>query len=497
VPAFALDTFERQAEAFLRARAWREWNYLSGQRPGRGLITLYDQDFPSFTSTDLWNDLQAAATEDPHQHLALSGLLAAANLEGSTRDLAINVAGLQARATVPFEDHEIAWREAPARWALLPEVPRRHELEESWRGVRRTELNPALERWQEELRAQLKRLGSEDWLAFWSVRRGFDLAQVTALAERALQTTADLYGDGLGIYLAQLNVPIDDAWTSDLDWAFRAPRFDGVFPDRQRVPVLIRTLRDLGIEIEEQSSIRMEYGPLPGVHVIATDLPSEVHVVLRLAGGWQDFANSLRGVGVAQHLVHTDRSLHVWERWLGDETPTLGYGLLLEHLARDKTWLASRIEYTGSDDYRAIVHLAWLYRVRRLAATALFEQRLWQAEPGASMAADFEAALSGALRSRQFSEDYLGLLLGAPWTTLASAVSLRAEVFAAQLRAYLRREFDEEWWRSGRAASFIKDELWRPGRRNSADEILGFMGYADGFDAAILAAEFEEVLRPL
>jgi hypothetical protein len=73
---------------------------------------------------------------------------------------------------------------------------------------------------------------------------------------------------------------------------------------------------------------------------------------------------------------------------------------------------------------------------------------------------------------------------------------LRAEVFCAQLRAYLAREFDEEWWRSNRAARFIKDELWRPGRRHTAEELLGFMGY-EGFDATILAAEFEEVLRPL
>lgn len=497
VPAFALDAFEPQAEAFLRARAWREWSFLSGQRPGRGLVTLYDQDFPSFTSTDQWNDLQAASAEEPHQHLALSSLLAAANLEGRTRDLAVKVTGIQARATVPFEEHEIPWREAPAHWALLPEVPRRHALEESWRGVLRSDLNPDLERWQEALRAQLVTLGSDDWLAFWSLHRGFDLAQVAKMAESWLQATADLYGDGLGVYLTQLNLPIDDARTSDLDWGFRAPRFDAVFPERNRIPLLIRTLRDLGIELEEQSSIHLEYGPVPGVHVVATELPSEVHVVLRLTGGWQDTARSLRGLGMAQHLVHTDPSLRVWERWLGDETPTIAYGLLLEHLARDRSWLVSRVDYTASDDYRVISHLAWLYRLRRVAATALFEQRLWQAEPGASMAVDFEESLSGAVRGRQFPEEYLGLLFGAPWTTLRSAALLRAEVFAAQLRAYLRREFDEEWWRSGRAASFIKDELWRPGRRHTAEQILSFMGYAEGFEPAILAAELEEVLRPL
>ena len=92
------------------------------------------------------------------------------------------------------------------------------------------------------------------------------------------------------------------------------------------------------------------------------------------------------------------------------------------------------------------------------------------------MATDFEESVSEAVRSRQFSEEYLRLMFGAPWTTLRSGLLLRAEVFAAQLRAYLRREFDEEWWRSNRAARFIKDELWRPGTRHSANELLGFMG---------------------
>jgi hypothetical protein len=497
VPAFALDSFEHQAQAFVNARAWREWNFLAGVRPGRSLNTLYEQDFPSFTSTDLWADLQASSPEEPRQHEALSSMLAAAYLEGRTREFGSRAAGIEARATISFEDRDVAWREAPARWAQLPEVPRRHELEDSWRGVLRSELNPVLSRWQEALRAQLSPLGADDWLAFWSARQGLDLGQVARLAEGLLESTSDVYGHGLGIYLAQLDLPIDDVRTSDLDWAFRAPRFDVTFPEQTRMQVLIRTFRDLGVELEEQTSIRVEYAALPGVHVAPVDIPREVHVLLRRAGGWQDFTRSLRGLGMAQHLVHSDPALRVWESWLGDQTPTIAYGLLVESLIRDKVWLASRMDYTASDDLRAIAHLAWLYRIRRMAATALFEQRLWQAEPGASMAADFEESMSGALRSHQFSEDYLRLVLGAPWSTLRAATWVRAEVFAAQLRAYLQREFDEEWWRSPRAARFLKDELWRPGRRHSADELLRFMGYPGFGDAALLATEFEEVLRPL
>jgi hypothetical protein len=262
------------------------------------------------------------------------------------------------------------------------------------------------------------------------------------------------------------------------------------------MPLLTRALRDLGIELEEQTSLHLEYAAPPGVHCIAIDVPGEVHVLQRLIGGWQDVAHGLGGLGQAEHLVHADPSLRFWERSLGDETSTLGYGLLLEGLVRDKTWLAARPEYTASDDFRVINHLAWLYRVRAAAATAQFEVELWQAEPGGSLAASYEETLSSATRVRHFGDHYLHVLLGASWSTLQPATSLRAEIFAAQLRDFLQREFDEEWWRSGRAAQFIKDELWRPGRRHSAEELLGFMGY-EGLDPAILTRGFEVVLQPL
>jgi hypothetical protein len=494
--AFALDTFEQQAEVFVRARAWREHSYQTGRRPGRGLISLYEEDFPDFTSTDLWADLQAATPDDPRQHRALSALLAAANLEGRTRELAIRATRVETTASVRFEDDDLAWRTVPGQWPLVADVPRRHDLEDGWRAVLRAELNGVLERWHEALRQDLVTLSARDWLEFWSELRGLDMDSTSRVAQGVLDQTADVYGHGLGVYLNQLDLPIDDAWTSDVDWAFRAQRFDDVFVERLRMPTLIRVFRDLGLELEEETNIQLEYGPFPRTLCLPLDIPREVHVVLHPGGGWQDYARSLLGLGQAEHLAHADASLRVWERWLGDGAPTLGYGMLMEGLLRDRKWLASRLEYFASEDFQVIVHLAWLYRVRRTAATALYERRLWQAEPGASMAADFEQSLSEATRVRHFGEQYTRVLLESPWSTLRATTSVRAEIFAAQLRAYLKREFDEEWWRSSRAAHFIKDELWRPGRRHSADELLGFMGY-EGFDAAVLAAEFQEVLRPL
>ena len=92
--AFALDAFERQAEAFSRAHSWREYQFEAGVRPGRGLRTLYDDDFRALASTDLFLDLQAASDAQPAQLRRLTHLLACANLEANTRDFAARAGGL-------------------------------------------------------------------------------------------------------------------------------------------------------------------------------------------------------------------------------------------------------------------------------------------------------------------------------------------------------------------------------------------------------------------
>src|ERR1700730_16124140 len=101
---FALEEFERQAEGFAQGRAWRGCAVVGGVRPGRGLVKLYDEDFPNFTSTDYWADLQAVPSADPRQHRALSSLLAGAELEGRTREFATQTTRVEGRTTITFED---------------------------------------------------------------------------------------------------------------------------------------------------------------------------------------------------------------------------------------------------------------------------------------------------------------------------------------------------------------------------------------------------------
>jgi hypothetical protein len=494
---FALESFERQAEAFVRARSWREWQFLSRGRPGRGLVDLYDTDFPDFLSKDLYADLLDAQIEDERRKRRLVDLLARANLEGRTREYAIRATRLEASSTLTFEQETLAWAEAPIRWCRIAEVSRRHELESTWRECARTEFSPVLERWQEALAGVSVQLAeAPDWPSFRATHLDFELTSVDALAEQLLASSEEVYPHALGVYLAQLELPIDDLWPSDADWAFCAEQFEALFQERQRMPAVVRSFRELGIEIEDQSELRLEPGSDVEVRCMPLDVPGEVHVLLRLVGGHLDYRRTLRGIGSAQHALFTDRSLPFAERWLGDPTPRVGYGLLFEHLIDEPVWLADKLEVAASNDLRIVEHIDRVRRLRQLAAQLQYERQLWAAEPGSSLAAEYEERLTAATRVRHFPESYLLFLLGAPWSLDAAAIELRAEMFAAQLRAFLRREFDEEWFRSPRAGRFLIQELWRQGTRHTAEELLGFMGY-EGFDPAILWNDSLEVLAPL
>ncbi len=491
---FALDRFEQQVDAFARARARRGWEHATGLRRDLGLATLYEYDFPSFTSFELYADLHEASIEDAQRKAFLQELLTAALLEGHTRDRAERAARFQTTATLPAEKEAVGWRAAPARWSAAADVSTRHRLEAGWRAQLGQGLNAQLQPWREELLGLLPRLGLARWSDTWATPE--EVEATRSAAQALLDGSAQLYRHTLGVYFAQLDLPLDDAWQADADWAFRAPRLDGWFPHRSLMPVVSRTLRDLGVDFSAQPGLRVDLDARPGkaggAHVVPLDVPREVGVSYQLVGGYQDYAALLFAVGQAQHCLHTDSTLPAAYRWLGDDATTVGYGRLLEALTREPRWLSTHLAVAPLHDYLVISHLAWLHRLRRTAAMALYEQRLWQPEAG-GLAGDFVETMSAALALRCFPEPYLSPVRSGPWQPLRAATELRGEVFAAQVRAYLRREYDEEWFRHPRAGRFLAQELWRPGRRHGVRELLGYMGYA-GLDASLLSKEIGEVL---
>ena len=456
----------------------------AGSGRARGLVTLYDEDFPSFTSTDLWADLQAADARGPAP--ASRAVRACSPRPTSKAVPATSPSSVDARRRrgrrSSFEDTEIPWREAPARWPLLPEVPA------STRARGRLARRPAFraEPDPRALAGGAARRSSRHSAATTGSRsgptlRGIDLAQVSRLAESLLQATADVYGHGLGIYLAQLDLPIDDVWhvRPGLGLSRAALRRRSSRARTASRP-LIRTLarpgrRARGADRASTSSTARCRRARACATGSAERDPRRCCAWRRLAGlraqsarrrAWRStWCTPIRrcASGSAGSATRRRRSATAccWSRWCaigpgsrrGSSTPRATTS------GRSPIWPGC----TACDASRR---------------TALYEQRLWQAEPGASMAADYEEALSGATRvaasSRRSTCGCCSARRGprcAPRPGCAPRCSPRSCGVSCGASST----------RSGGAPaarrSFIKDELWRPGRRHTADELLGFMGY--------------------
>jgi hypothetical protein len=71
-----------------------------------------------------------------------------------------------------------------------------------------------------------------------------------------------------------------------------------------------------------------------------------------------------------------------------------------------------------------------------------------------------------------------------------SADYLRAWVRSAQVRAWLRREVGDDWWRQLRTGELL-GQLFREGTRPSSEEIAGRIGF-EPLDTRPLVAELAE-----
>jgi hypothetical protein len=128
------------------------------------------------------------------------------------------------------------------------------------------------------------------------------------------------------------------------------------------MPVVVGTLHDFGIDLEAQPGLRLDLGArrgkVGGLRCVPLGVPEEVHVLVRPVGGYLDYRRLLRGLGMAEHVLNTDRTLPFAQRWLGDAALPLASGLLLERLTLEPEWLAERLDVTDHYDYRVVAHWA-------------------------------------------------------------------------------------------------------------------------------------------
>jgi len=480
---YSVADYERDAERFCQAAGARRHRYVSGRAPSLDLSSLFE-DWGHLFGLDLIEQLGQEAIE-PNRRRALVAFAVQGRLARATRRQTTRLTEVEAAATVVWEQQALPLGSVAPRLANMADVPARHRLDAARRACIEQERGARvsrLEAWRDAHEDLLER----DPVAHADRLLGLGLEALQAQAAQLLEATDGVYRDALAAAGRLAGLERGDIWSADLDWLTRAPEFDSALPARALGPAVRRTLLALGQRQEEQSAIVLD-PELPPQHAdrpacVALHVPLELHVLFAPRGGWRDYATLLGLLGEAEFLANVDPALPFPYRWLGDGALAPGYGALLAGLVRDPLWLAAAADGGELADLRQRTLLAWLIELRRDAALLGYELRLRRAPPGdwEAWEAAYAQELGAALGARHFGEEFLR----AVDEPFAAAQRLRGALFGEQLRAYLVSEWDEEWFRSPRAARFLL-ELWREGTRYTSDELLRFMGYA-GFDLAPL-----------
>lgn len=484
-----LRQYQHDAELFSQALNREYYLHFAGLQDDLPLGPIYDR-FAHLYTLDAYEDISDAEL-DPKQKQLIRSFIAEHFIEAQVRRHTEQIAQAEAAATIEWLGESLTYRTVPVRLANLGSQDRRHSLDEAWRQATH-KLNRERMKRHGKIVSLARELDYKDYVALWDDLRGLHLSELGERSQRLLDQTDAMYRDELAIQLTHAGIDPSGAWKADLAWVFRAPQFDRYFDADRLLLTFRRTLADLGLRVEEQPNVKVdvEYREKkrPRAFCAPLVIPDDVRLVLMPTGGRNDYATLLHEAGHAEHFANVDRSQPFAFKRLGDNSLTEAYAFLLEYLTTDPKWLEQHVQVATLTDYLRVFLFQKLYMLRRYATKVLWEPRLHRQTDDEDMAEHYAEFFTQRLGVQYFPEEYLSDLDDAFY----AAQYLRAWTLEGQLRQYLKREFDAEWFRHPRAGRFLVD-LWREGQKYTAEELVRHMGY-DGLDFAPMLSEIQGAL---
>src|SRR5205085_3145347 len=420
--------YRRDYAAYCAALARARYDFHVGRAPELQLAPLHER------YADLWTrerlaELEQAQRDTPAQfeteRTALRRLLNVARLgyiAAQTREVAAELARCEAAAQIAWPDARVAATDAPTLIANEPDAPRRRELAarqrdalQSCDDLRAAHLNT--------LNTTAAALGFTSHFALLDEATQTDEQTMTAAAGALLARTGDAYREHLHAWAAR-HLPPPQARTpifADSLFFARLAQFDQRFPASDLARTYAATMSGLGIRVERQTNLRVEWiaGSIQTaaqtaqlfaqsarpLNAICFDLapPTDVHLVVGTNGGAEAYRAFFQAAGGAQQLAWVSRDMA--ERYPEfvrgpDATTRAAYGFLFRHLLHDPAWLEAQRGLKASDakTTAGAFALVELHDVRRCCAQLLHEQMLATAsDPRAeNLAVEYAATLTDA-----------------------------------------------------------------------------------------------------
>jgi hypothetical protein len=381
------------------------------------------------------------------------------------------VAELEATLKASVDGEEIPYRNL--RPAVMNEDDRdaRERLERARNELTEEKMNPLYLRSAQVVHRETERLGAPNYTELY---RGFQypLDDLADQCRSFLDSTERLWEDAAErFFRSRVGLGLGEVERWDVWRVWRGVSWDAAFPEARMLPALESTLADLGVDLRAQRNVELDLEDRPSksprAFCVPIEVPGRVILVIKPAGGPDDWRALFHEAGHTEHFAHTSASLTVEEKRLGDNAVTEGWAMLLEHLTIDPVWLERTIDFPRPHEFAAEGATQLLWLLRRYCAKLLYEVEFHAAPDVTTMRPRYVELLTGALKVSPSGTDYLADIDEGFY----ASQYLRAWAFEAQLRTYLREKFGNAWFTRKDAGSLIR-ELWAEGQKPTADEIL-------------------------
>ena len=501
VSAPTLDRLRADGEALMQEISREYYLAHAGHKPTAELQPIYERHAGVLSPDSL-----AAVIE------AFRGAAAGSDEQRSARLLAEwQIEAQVSRLLAPLDEREIAWESsAIVRLRDGRSMPYQRvaiEIANATDRAERLALDDARASLVELELASLKRekLQREkdyveslqlapDYIATFETLSGIDLRALAGACAAFLRDTQAMWDEVHPEFVRRgLGIEPREATRADALALLRAREFDRYFPAERMEPAVRRQHREIGIDPEASGRIRLDIGEREGKRSRAfcapVKVPHEVYLVLRPHGGQTDYTTFLHELGHALHFAYMRPDLPFEYRWLGDNSITESFAMLLDHRMQDRGWLLryTELERQSIDGFLRAAAFEELQFLRRYCAKLLYEVGVYGGEHAWDSLPDvYVETLTSATHFRYRRADAFVDLD----PRFYAARYLRAWQLQAQLADTLVHRFDEDWWRNPRAGPWMVQALFSEGQRELASELAQRVsGRELSFDPLVRAIE--------
>lgn len=494
----AIDSLRARAETLVEAQSLMGYNNWAYGTPSNQ-DSLYHAYAGLFTRENIALTRRAEEEEaDSVQKRRLQYFLRYLTLEFLSQEVAPlsdSIATAEARSVVTLAGEEIPYRQIAVLMANEPRQMRRAALYTAADSVLDA-LNPARRQLWGTYYRLARELGYPSYSAMISELKGIPLDEMRTMALFFLSSTDSLYRALLpGLIRRTAGLDTADFYRYDTPLLFRVHQFDPYYPKSELLPTAERMYRRLGFDLASMTNLTIDTAARaeknPRAACFAIQVPGDIRVTLKPAGGFDDFAALFHELGHAQHYANTTE--HALEfRTLGEYTVTETYAFLSEYLPLNQAWLraSSRMSVNTLKDFVRIQTFNRLYIVRRYCAKLLYELELHAGLPDPGNR--YASLLASAAGYQRHPSDATRYLVDVD-EHFYTATYLRGWFLEAQLNKWLSTTYGPNWYEHPGAGAFLQS-LWAKGDRLTGDELSVITG-CNAIRPDELISEIRDMLR--